>query len=216
MVDIKKVQKLLEFSKQNGVEIIAVTKNRSVEDINKLAGLGVTKIGENKLQEALEKFDYISKNIEKHFIGRIQSNKLRKIVNKFDFIQSVDQSKYIKLINEYASDCDKIMPILLQINISNEDQKGGFKLEEIPEILSLGGHYKNIKICGLMTIVLNTSEEKVLRAYFSKMREIFDDISEWNLGHVDMKYLSMGMTNDYQLAIEEGSNMIRVGRGLFA
>ncbi len=188
------------------VKLIAVTKTRTIKEIKDAIKAGIKCIGENKVQEAEKKFPHLPE-VEKHMIGHLQRNKVKKAVELFDMIQSVDTLKIAKEINKRCSVIKKIMPILIEINIGNEETKQGIKLEEINDFLNNIKELRNIRVEGLMCIAPFVKPEKT-RPYFKKMKQIFDCIS-------GLKWLSMGMSNDYKVAIEEGSNMVRIGTAIF-
>ncbi len=189
------------------VILVAVTKKRKAIWVNKLFEFGVKNIAENYVGEALEKFSFLNYPFKKHFIGPIQSNKVKKIVRNFDLIQSVDRIKIAKLIDSEAEKIGKIMPILIQVNISGEKTKSGVSAEKLGEFILEISWFKNIKVIGLMSI---GSKKKVQE--FRMMKSLFDDLKE--KGFL-MKILSMGMSEDYLEAIKEGSNMVRLGRKIF-
>ena len=188
------------------VKLVAVTKTRTVEEIKKAIDAGVNCIGENKVQEAQEKFPSLPK-VEKHMIGHLQRNKVKTAVELFDMIQSVDSLKIAKEISKRCEAINKVMPILIEVNIGNEESKYGIKPEDIKEFIKEISQFKNIDIQGLMCIAPLIEAEKT-RPYFKKMKELFDSLG-------NLKWLSMGMTNDYKIAIEEGSNMVRIGTAIF-
>ncbi|MBU0577554.1 YggS family pyridoxal phosphate-dependent enzyme [Patescibacteria group bacterium] len=204
MNNFYKIQKEVKEIANRKVVIVAVTKNRSIDEINELIEAGVTDIGENRWQEAKNKLKNISADITKHFIGRLQTNKVRDVVAYFDMIQSVDSFKLAKKISDECAKIDKTMPILIQVNTSNEPQKGGVSPEDVEKLIEHISKLPNIQIQGLMTIGLSGD-----RGCFQALKQLFDTIK------IPMKYLSMGMSSDYQIAIEEGANMVRIGRKLF-
>lgn len=188
------------------VRLIAVSKTKTIEEIKEAISAGVTDIGESYIQEAEPKMKALD-GVRKHFIGHIQSNKVKKIVELFDFIQSVDRIKIAKLIDNEASKANKKMPILIQVNISGEKSKSGIKPEELDEFLIECKMMKNIEVCGLMTIGPLTDDDIQTRDAFRQMKGLSDKSG--------LNILSMGMTDDYMIAIEQGSNMVRIGTGLF-
>lgn len=208
---IKDIQSEIKKDTKEEVTIVAVTKNRSLNEVNELINSGATNIGESKWQEAKEKIGKIT-GVTKHFIGRLQTNKVKDVVGNFDMIQSVDSLKLARKINEECRKIKKVMPILIQVNTSNEEQKGGVKPEDTIALIKKIADMDNIKIEGVMTIGLNSNNEERIRSCFRLLKELFD---KCNAQKIPMKYLSMGMSSDYKLAIEEGANMIRVGKILF-
>ena len=197
------------------VEIIAATKTRDLTIIQKCFGLGITAIGENRIQEAEKKFAGFPgfEKIKKRFIGHLQSNKVNKCLNIFDTVDSVDSYGLAKKINTSSKNRGVITESLLEINTSNEPQKWGFSPMISEEIISCF-QFNNINIVGLMTIGPNTKNEKKIRESFILLRKLKEKINK-ELGQNHLTHLSMGMTGDYEVAVEEGSTMVRIGTGLF-
>lgn len=188
------------------VKLVAVTKTRTVEEIKKAIEAGIECIGENKIQEAKQKFPFLP-DVEKHMVGHLQTNKVKLAVKLFDMIQSVDSVKLAEEIDKRCEAINKVMPILVEINIGNEENKQGIKFGDAKGFISGISQLKNIDIQGLMCIAPFIPLEET-RPYFRKMKELFDSFS-------NLKWLSMGMSNDYKVAIEEGSNMVRIGTAVF-
>jgi hypothetical protein len=197
-------------------KLICVTKTVGTERINEAIKAGATIIGENRVQEFEEKADSLLP-CEKHMIGHLQTNKVKKAVEYFDVIQSVDSLKVAQEIDKRAEAIDKIQEIFLQVNIGNEPQKHGFKLEELrPEINEIA-LLKNVRVTGMMCIPPYVSPEHA-RSYFKEMKALFDEIkieTQEKFDNVDLKELSMGMSGDYRVAIEEGATMVRIGSAIF-
>ena len=200
--------------KPSDIQIIGVTKTIDIERINILKDFGIKTFGENKAQELLEKYDSIQ-DASWHFIGNLQTNKVKYIIDKVELIQSVNSLKLLNEINKRAFNINKNIPILLEINIANEPSKNGITEEEIPFFLENMQSFKNITLNGLMCIAPFVENIEQNAQYFRKMRKLFVDIKAKNKDNINMRYLSMGMTNDYSIAIEEGANMIRIGTGIF-
>lgn len=201
------------------IEIAAVSKYASLENIKEFLNLNLDlPLAESKAQSLRDRVGELEKfnknlNIKWHFIGRIQSNKIKYIVKFADLIQSVDSVEIAELINKEAQKNNKIQNILLQFNISFENQKGGFNLSDYKNIYEQILKMKNIKIKGLMGIASNSEEKNLIENEFEKLNKIFKDINlEFDKNKISI--LSMGMTSDYELAIKHGSNMIRIGSGL--
>ena len=201
------------------IEIVAVSKYSSLENIKEFLNLNLDlPLAESKAQSLRDRVGELEKfnknlNIKWHFIGRIQSNKIKYIVKFADLIQSVDSVEIAELINKEAQKNNKIQNILLQFNISFENQKGGFNLSDYKNIYEQILKMKNIKIKGLMGIASNSEEKNLIENEFEKLNKIFNDINlEFDKNKISI--LSMGMTSDYELAIKHGSNMIRIGSGL--
>jgi len=215
MLDIGKNVSFVLSSIPSNVELVLVTKTISLENIKKALSYGIKNIGENKVQEALTKYDSLKDYaIKWHLIGNLQKNKVNKAVKIFDLIQSVDSVDLAYCINEKSKQINKIQDILIQINISKEESKNGF-YEDAFEDLSKISKMNNINVKGLMTIAKNTDDENILRKTFSDLRNLKNKINDKNIFPNKLEILSMGMSNDYKIAIEEGSNMIRLGRAIF-
>ncbi len=200
---------------EKDIMLIAVTKTVDEDIINKAIELGIDNIGENKVQEITRKYENIKEGISWHMIGHLQSNKVKYIIDKVDLIHSLDRMSLAKEIQKRAAELNKIIPVLVQVNIAEEESKFGLKREAVIPFIKSILNFKNIKIMGLMTIAPFDQEPEEIRYVFRDLKKLFDEISENNYNGVEMKYLSMGMTNDYEIAIEEGANMIRVGTGIF-
>lgn len=201
------------------IEIVAVSKYASLENIKEFLNLNLDlPLAESKAQSLRDRVGELENfnknlNIKWHFIGRIQSNKIKYIVKFADLIQSVDSVEIAELINKEAQKNNKIQNILLQFNISFENQKGGFNLSDYKNIYEQILKMKNIKIKGLMGIASNSEDKNLIENEFEKLNKIFKDINlEFDKNKISI--LSMGMTSDYELAIKHGSNMIRIGSGL--
>lgn len=210
------LKRIFEDLKGSKTQLIAVTKTRTVEEINYAIHCGVKHIGENRVQELLEKYDAIEKDgVTIHLIGRLQTNKVKYIVDKVDLIHSVDSLKLAAEISKRAEQIGKVQDVLIEVNIANEASKGGILPEELEDFLKAASIYKNIKICGLMCIPPIAVENHQNREHFLKMQELFVDIREKKLDNIRMDILSMGMSDDYQDAIDANSSFIRIGRGIF-
>lgn len=190
----------------SNVKLIVVTKTRTVEEIKEAIDSGVTCIGENRVQEAKEKFPLLPK-VEKHMIGSLQTNKVKLAVELFDMIQSVDSFKLAEEIDKRCGAIGKIMPVLIEVNIGDELSKHGIRLENVESFVKEIPQLKNINVQGLMCVAPLVNPEET-RPYFKKMKQAFDSVH-------GLKWLSMGMSNDYKIAIEEGSNMVRIGTLIF-
>lgn len=225
--NLNKLYEDIEIAKEKSkfkrdVELIAVSKTHPVEMIDKFNKLGLTEFGENKVQELVSKIEdeKIKENVKNnkinfHLIGNLQTNKVKYIYNKVKLIQSLDRLKLAKEINKRANKDNICVDCLVQINIGNEESKFGINYNDTEKFIYELLDFKNINIKGLMAIAPNTDDEILLRKLFEKMNNKFEEISSKGYEGVEMKYLSMGMSHDFKLAIEEGSNMIRVGSKLF-
>ena len=198
-----------------GVTLVAAAKERNAEEISKAIKAGIKIIGENYLQDTLKVINDIQERAEWHFIGHLQTNKVKKVIDIFDMIESVDSLKLAKEIDICCKKRDKIMPVLIEVNSGEEEQKHGVMpgdIEHLTKEISLLDH---IRIMGLMTMGPRFGDPEESRPYFRKTRQISEQIKDLNLPNVEMKYLSMGMTNSYKIAIEEGANLIRIGTKIF-
>ena len=199
---------------EKDVTLVAVTKTHPAEMINEAIDLGVTDIGENKVQEIMEKYDSV-KPVRWHLIGHLQTNKVKYIIDKVFMIHSVDSIKLMDEIERQAIKHGVTMKILIQINISGEETKFGISPDELEEMLLHAGTLSCVKVCGLMTIAPKLDKNMSNRLHFDNIRKIYLDISKKKYDNVNMEYLSMGMSGDYEAAIEAGSNMVRVVSAIF-
>lgn len=212
----EKVEKALNRSgRSDNVNLIAVTKTIDIDRVKEVIDLGVTDIGENKVQELEIKMPILGDSVNYHMIGYLQSNKVKYIIDRMKLIHSLDRSSLAKEIDKRAKLNNIIVDTLIQINVAEEESKFGLRVEEVLPFIEEVLLYDNIRIKGLMTIAPNSDDNQLLRNVFRKMYTIKEDIIKRNYTNLSMDYLSMGMTNDYEIAIEEGSNMIRVGTGIF-
>lgn len=196
------------------VTLVAVTKTYSPEAINEAIDCGVTDIGENKVQEIMEKYDKV-KPVRWHLIGHLQTNKVKYIIDKVWMIHSVDSIHLMDEIDRQAQKHGVVIKILIQVNISGEESKFGISPDEIDEMLNHAEQLKNVKVCGLMTIMPIVDNNVSNRLHFVNIKQIYIDISKKKYNNITMDYLSMGMSGDFEMAIEEGSNMVRIGRAIF-
>ena len=219
--NLKIVQEKIEASlqkrkeaKQTGdsVTLVAVTKNHAPKVITEALSLGVECIGENRVQEAKHKKEVLPAGGKWHLIGHLQTNKARQAVALFDLIESVDSERLLALINDEAGRIGKVQDVLLQLNIAKEEQKTGFTKEEYLTVLEKLGDFKNIRVRGLMVIAQACSDIEETRPVFAAGYRAFCRLKET---YPEVDCLSMGMSNDYTVAIEEGANMVRVGTALF-
>lgn len=208
------------------ISLVCVTKGIDVDSIIEAIDCGISEIGENRIQEAIDKYIRIKElsnksdklsNIKWHMVGHLQTNKVNKALDMFDMIQSVDSLRLAEKIDAEAAKRDKTADILLEINTSGEESKFGLKEEEVFSLIEQASKLKNTRVLGLMTIGPFTEDEAKIRGAFGRLRQLRDKINkETSFSNVKMQYLSMGMTDDYTIAIEEGSNMIRLGRAIFS
>lgn len=198
-----------------GVELVAAAKARTPEEILEAVEAGVKYIGENYVQEARDAFKLVGHRARWHFIGHLQTNKAKKAVELFDMIETVDSLKLAREIDKRCKTIDKIMPILIEINSGREPQKFGIFPEEAESFIKEITPFENLKVKGLMTMGPAFGDPEKARPCFIETRKAFEKIKSLNIPNVKMKYLSMGMTNSYQVAIEEGANIVRIGTKIF-
>lgn len=197
------------------VILLAATKTVSVDKINYAIEKGISYIGENRVQELLSKDDDINKSAHRHFIGHLQTNKVKDIVPRVEMIESVDSLRLATAIGKEAVKCGKTMDILLEINIGEEESKSGFSANEIENALEEITKIEGICVKGIMSIPPVCVNREKQREYFTQLHKIFVDISRKKLDNSNIIYLSMGMSQDYDLAIECGANIVRIGTSLF-
>ena len=201
--------------KREDVLLVAVTKTYDAEKINEAIDAGIKDIGENKVQEILDKYENV-KPVKWHMIGHLQTNKVKYIIDKVSMIHSVDSLKLAEEIDKRACKTGIIMDILLQINPAMEESKFGITSEETGELLhAILETCPNVRICGLMSIVPYDEDPENVRKYFSLVKNTYDEFKNIEHNGMEFKYLSMGMSHDFQIAIEEGANVIRVGTAIF-
>jgi len=210
---IKEKLNNIKESLPSEVLLVAVSKTKPNSAIIEAYRTGQRVFGENKALELRDKARELPKDIDWHFIGRLQTNKVKYVVSNSALIHSVDRLKLVDAIDKEAKKKEKIQEILIQVNISEEESKTGFGQNELNSILSEVKNYSNIKVVGLMTMAPFLDNPEDVRWVFTQAKRIFDEVQKTD--DFDLKYLSMGMSNDYQVAIEEGSNMIRVGSKIF-
>ena len=197
------------------ITLVGVTKTIEVERISQLVSLGVRDLGENRVQELLEKEPAMDSSVNWHLIGHLQTNKVKYIVDKVKLIHSLDSIKLAKEINKHAEALDISASVLIEINIAAENSKFGIAPNELSDFLDEIASYPHIVAKGLMCVAPYVEKPAENRDYFRKMRQMFVDSGAKSLNNIHMQYLSMGMTNDYEIAIEEGANIVRVGTGIF-
>ncbi len=220
MVIKENLIKIKEQIDNINVKIIAVTKYANQEQIFEAYNLGIRDFGESYLQDAIEKISKKSQYenpedlINWHFIGRLQKNKVKQVVGKFCLIHSVDSLELGELINRVANGNELVQDILLQVNISQEKTKAGFSQEDLRDSFGKLTKLPNIRIKGLMTIAPKTDDKNLIRGYFSGLSNLKEELNKNFM--TNLKELSMGMTSDYKIAVECGSTMLRIGKGLFS
>ncbi len=197
------------------VTLIAVSKTKPVEMLQEIYDEGVRDFGENKVQELCEKIEHMPSDIKWHMIGHLQRNKVKYIIDKVELIHSVDTYRLAEEINIQAKKHGIVVPILVEVNIAGEESKFGTSAEDAMLLVEEISALENVRIKGLMTIAPYVEDAEENRLYFRKIKQLSVDITNKNIDNVSMEILSMGMTGDYQVAIEEGATMVRVGTGIF-
>jgi pyridoxal phosphate enzyme (YggS family) len=215
-----------ELTKQNiaklltelpdGVEVVAAAKTRTPKEVLEVVQAGIKIIGENYVKEAKEAYELVGRRAKWHFIGTLQKHNIRRnVLEIFDMIETVDSLEIAKEIDRRCAQIDKIMPVLIEVNSGREPQKSGVLPEEVEQLIREISRFRDIKVMGLMTMGPRFGNPENSRPYFVETRRIFDKIKGLKLTNVEMRYLSMGMTNSYKVALEEGANIIRIGTKIF-
>lgn len=204
-----------EAARSDDVLLVGVTKTFPVEIIEKSIELDILDVGENKAQEFREKYDIIKDRVNWHFIGHLQKNKVKYVVGKVKLIHSVDSFDLAKEISKRAGKIPVDQEVLIEVNISGEESKFGVKKDNVLNLLKEISALPNIKVMGLMTMAPNIEDDKFVRGVFKGLKDLFEEIKLEPIKNVEMKYLSMGMSKDYELAILEGANIIRIGSLLY-
>lgn len=200
---------------QKEVTLIAVSKTQPVEMLMEAYNCGVREFGENKVQEILQKEPKLPEDINWHMIGHLQTNKVKQVIGMTKLIHSVDSLRLAEQIEAEAAKLNQMVNILLEINVAKEVSKYGFQMEETEKAIRSIAKFSHIKVCGLMTIAPFVENSEENRPVFKKLNEFYVDMKSKNIDNVSMNVLSMGMTGDYEVAIEEGATMVRVGTGIF-
>ncbi len=213
----EEIEKACEKSgrKRSDVTLISVSKTKPVEMLQEAYDLGARDFGENKVQELVEKYRVLPDDIKWHMIGHLQRNKVKDVIDKAALIHSVDSLRLAQTIEKEAEKKDLTVNILLEVNVAKEETKYGILPEDAEELTEEIAKLPRIRIQGLMTIAPYVEDPEENRLIFRGLHKIAVDIAKKNIDNVNMNVLSMGMTNDYQVAIEEGATMIRVGTGIF-
>ena len=197
------------------VTLIAVSKTKPVSMVEEAIGAGIVDFGENKVQEIVDKYEVLPRNLNWHMIGHLQRNKVKYIVDKVCMIHSVDSLKLAETISELAVKKNVEVPVLIEVNMAGEDSKFGVTPEAAPALVEAAAKLPGIRVSGLMTIAPFVENPEDNRIHFRNLRKLSVDITGKNIDNVSMSALSMGMTGDYEVAIEEGATMVRVGTGIF-
>ncbi|MCY6354042.1 YggS family pyridoxal phosphate-dependent enzyme [Clostridium sp. ZS2-4] len=204
----------IENQLSENVTLISVSKTRTLEELEEAYIAGARDFGENKVQELVEKTEEFHSDVRWHLIGHLQRNKVKYIVGKVHLIHSLDSIKLLEEIESKYAAHEKIANVLIQINIGRDPNKSGVLVEDLEQLINVCEKCNNVKVKGLMTIIPKGDEE-CSRKLFKKMKKIYDDLAGKQYDNIKMKYLSMGMTGDYKIAVSEGANMVRVGEGIF-
>lgn len=199
---------------EKDIILVAVSKTKPIEDLVSAYNAGMRIFGENKVQELTEKYPDLP-DVSWHLIGHLQKNKVKYIIDKVNLIHSLDSIELAEEINKRAKNGGKIVNVLIQINIGKEETKSGINEEELEDFSEKISKYDGIKILGVMAIPPASKNPEDSRKYFKRMKELFEKLKNKKYDNFDIRYLSMGMTNDFEVAIEEGANIVRVGTGIF-
>ncbi len=195
--------------------LLAVSKTKPVEQIKEAVSCGLTSLGENKVQEIMDKYEPMGEGVHWHLIGHLQTNKVKYIIDKVDCIHSVESIRLAEEIEKRAAAKEKVMDILVEVNIAQEESKFGIAVNAVESFLQELSNFSHIRVRGLMTVAPFVENPEENRGYFRKMRELLVDINAKKIHNINMDVLSMGMTGDYMVAIEEGATIVRVGTGIF-
>lgn len=219
--NITKIQEEMAFhamkGKKNpeGIRLIAVSKRMPVEALEEAYSFGIRDFGENHVKELLQKSQVLPKDIRWHMIGHLQRNKVKQVLPHASMIHSIDSINLSDVVEHEAIKLGRDIECLLEINVAKEDSKYGFLPEDMPHIISRFSKYRRLKVVGLMTVAPFVEDPEENRLVFRKLKQLSVDIKVKNIDNMNMKFLSMGMSNDFGIAIEEGANMIRVGTSIF-
>ncbi|MDO4600722.1 MAG: YggS family pyridoxal phosphate-dependent enzyme [Eubacteriales bacterium] len=219
--NLKKVKENIEKScaasgrEREEVTLIAVSKTKPVSMLMEAYDCGQRIFGENKVQEIMDKYEQMPDDVQWHMIGHLQRNKVKYIVDKVAMIHSVDSLRLAETIEQEAAKKNVVVPVLVEVNVAQEESKYGLSPEEVLPFLEKVAHYSHLQVQGLMTIAPFVENPEENREVFHKLRKLSVDIREKNINNITMSVLSMGMTGDYQVAVQEGATMVRVGTGIF-
>ena len=212
LAEIEHARTFRRVAANEEIILIAVTKNHGVDVMREAIDAGAKHIGENRVQEAAEKFPELNRSVTRHLIGHLQTNKAKAAVKLFDVIQSVDSEHLAAAVDKAAFNVNKVQEILIQVNAAHEVQKSGVAPENLTALIKFVDGLKNLRLRGLMFIAPNFSDVEECRPLFRKMRTLFDELKS---ARENFDFLSMGMTHDYKIAVEEGANVLRVGTAIF-
>ncbi len=197
------------------VTIMAVTKTVPCEKINEAIDLGITTLGENRVQELIQKYDKVKGGCTWHLIGSLQTNKVKYIADKVSMIHSVDSVKLAKEISKQCKKINKVMDILIEVNVSGEESKHGISPDQVYDFIEEIKDFENICISGFMTMAPFNAPKEEIHEIFANLYKLYVDISQKKYDNINMRYLSMGMSSDFEIAVLEGANIIRIGTSLF-
>lgn len=197
------------------VTLCAVSKYIDVPRIKEALEAGVTVLGENKVQELVDKLPQFSEDVNFHMIGQLQTNKVKYIIDKVKLIHSLDRMSLLKTLDKEAKKKNIISDTLIQVNLTSDPNRGGVSIEKLPEFVEEVGKYSSVRVRGLMCVAQNVDDEKIIREDFKRMRLEFERLKLYNICNVSGEILSMGMSHDYEIAVEEGATLVRVGTRIF-
>lgn len=197
------------------VTLVAVSKTKPVEMLKEAYDAQARVFGENKVQEIMDKYDRLPEDIQWHMIGHLQRNKVKYIVDKVAMIHSVDSMRLAETIEQEAAKHEIRVPVLVEVNVAQEDSKFGLKMDEVLPFVMQASKLPHLEICGLMTIAPYVEDPEENREIFRQLKKLSVDIADKNINNITMSVLSMGMTGDYEVAVQEGATMVRVGTGIF-
>ena len=197
------------------ITLCAVSKYIEVPKIKEALEAGVTILGENKVQELVDKLPQFSEDVNFHMIGQLQTNKVKYIIDKVKLIHSLDRKSLLKTLDKEAKKKNIISDTLIQVNLTSDPNRGGVSIEELPEFVEEVGKYSSVRVKGLMCVAQNVDDENIIREDFRRMRLEFERLKLYNICNVSGEILSMGMSHDYEIAIEEGATLVRVGTRIF-
>lgn len=197
------------------ITLCAVSKYIEVPKIKEALEAGVTVLGENKVQELVDKLPQFSEDVDFHMIGQLQTNKVKYIIDKVKLIHSLDRKSLLKTLDKEAKKKNIISDTLIQVNLTSDTTRGGVSIEELPEFVEEVGKYSSVRVRGLMCVAQNVDDENIIREDFRRMRLEFERLKLYNICNVSGEILSMGMSHDYEIAIEEGATLVRVGTRIF-
>lgn len=212
-----RIAKAASLVKRNpkDITLVCVTKNIDISLIREAISLGIKELGENRVQEATDKFNVFGHSVNWHLVGHLQTNKAKKAALFFDLIHSLDSLDLAKALDKAGEDLRRIINVLVQVNTSEEKTKFGLKIDKTIPFIKEVRHFEHFKILGLMTMAPIVKNEEESRPFFRSLKELKEKIEAKKMKNVEMKYLSMGMSQDFEVAIEEGSNMLRIGTAIF-